>query len=297
MVTKKETSGKKILLVVGIVIVLCIAAICGGMFFLNEHKWSQKMEAGEAYVDDSEYEEAINAYEEAIEMKPKREEAYLQLAAVYTKMEDYEAALEILEDGYDIVKSEKVEEKITEVKDEIKRLEEEREEELKRLEEELKQLEELLKEEDKTEKSSRTNMEAPKERVFDYADVLTEAEEEELRVYIAQCEEICATDIVLVTVYEEMETDRISWEDAMCSRAEAFYDDNLFGFNEVYGDGVLFLDNWYEGQEGSWIVTSGKQVEEITDEELEQIFDAVFAVVGDNPYEAYRLFVEKVCFD
>ena len=34
----------------------------------------------------------------------------------------------------------------------------------------------------------RTNLEAPKERVFDYADVLTDKEEEKLREYIAETE-------------------------------------------------------------------------------------------------------------
>lgn len=43
----------------------------------------------------------------------------------------------------------------------------------------------------------RTNHEAPEERVFDYADVLTDKEEEKLREYIAQTERRLQIDIVL----------------------------------------------------------------------------------------------------
>lgn len=142
--------------------------------------------------------------------------------------------------------------------------------------------------------SDRTNWKAPEERVFDYADVLTDEEEKKLREYIAGCEEECAMDIVIVILDEDMEASGLEWSDAMQSRAEDFYDDNYFGYNEIYGDGVLFLDNWYEDQAGSYIVTSGKQGDMFTSEDLDKIFDEVFAVINEDPCEAYRIFVEMV---
>lgn len=146
--------------------------------------------------------------------------------------------------------------------------------------------------------SNRTNQESPEERVFDYADVLTDEEEDKLRNYIAKREEACSMDIVLLILAEDVEsTMGLDWSEAMRARAESFYDDNKFGYNEVYGDGVLLLDNWYADQAGSWISTSGQQVDEFTSEHFDEIFDEMYAVINDDPCEAYRLFVEMISLE
>lgn len=146
--------------------------------------------------------------------------------------------------------------------------------------------------------SNRTNNESSEERVFDYADVLTDEEEDKLRAYIAEREEACSMDIVLLILEEDVEsTMGLEWDLAMQTRAEEFYDDNKFGYNQVYGDGVLLLDNWYPDQAGSWILTSGKQSDEFTDAHLSEIFDQMFAIINDDPCEAYRLFVEMISLD
>ena len=51
----------------------------------------------------------------------------------------------------------------------------------------------------------RTNREASAERVYDYADVLTDQEEENLRQYIAETEKKLHIDIVLVTFSQSVE--------------------------------------------------------------------------------------------
>ena len=51
----------------------------------------------------------------------------------------------------------------------------------------------------------RTNNEAPTERVYDYADVLTDEEEKDLREYIAKMEKRMHIDIVLVTINQSVE--------------------------------------------------------------------------------------------
>ncbi len=146
--------------------------------------------------------------------------------------------------------------------------------------------------------NGRTNHESPEERVFDYADALTDEEEDKLRKYIAEREEACAMDIVLLILEEDVEsTMGLDWSSAMQTRAEGFYDNNKFGYNEVYGDGVLLLDNWYQGQAGSWILTSGKQMDEFTDEHFTEIFDEMFAIINDDPCGAYMLFVEMISGD
>ncbi len=158
--------------------------------------------------------------------------------------------------------------------------------------------------------ATRTNNQAPTERVYDYADVLTAQEEDALREYIATCERIVKCDIVLVTSSEDMEAIGVApdttpsalqvtggdpWETAMMNTADDFYDDNNFGYNEVWGDGVLLLDNWYENQEGSWLCTSGRVIDKFSTYDVDEVLDAVYYKVEDSPYKAYRAYVDTFC--
>ena len=141
----------------------------------------------------------------------------------------------------------------------------------------------------------RENTKAPEERVYDYADVLTDDEEDKLREYIALYEDECAMDIVIVILDEDIEEEMdADWEDAMQEYAENFYDDNKYGYDEPYGDGVLLLDNWYDGQAGSWITTSGRLSDEYSEEDLNEIFDVMFSVIEEDPCGAYMIFVNMI---
>lgn len=152
-------------------------------------------------------------------------------------------------------------------------------------------------------KRPRTNMEAPTERVYDYADVLTEEEEQELREYIAWAEPIAKSDIVLVTINKPVEGPEIAdmgyryndWELNMRDLADDFYDENLFGYDRAYeGDGVLLLDNWYEGQAGSWLSTSGQVFEEMGDYEIDYLLDDVYYYIETDVLKAYKAYVDYI---
>lgn len=158
--------------------------------------------------------------------------------------------------------------------------------------------------------AQRNNTVAPIERVYDYADVLSSEEENELRNYIAKCEEIVKCDIVLVTTNIDMEAIGVSenttesglrvtggdpWETAMMDTADKFYDDNHFGYNEPDGDGVLLLDNWYEEQEGSWLCTTGRVLDRFSTYDIDEVLDAVYYKVEESPYKAYRAYVDAFC--
>lgn len=140
----------------------------------------------------------------------------------------------------------------------------------------------------------RINHAAPVERVYDKADVLTDAQEEKLRKLIAETEKKTACDIVLVTIREQVESASSSWEMTMRNLADDFYDENNYGYNKVHGDGVLLLDNWYEGQAGSWLSTCGKVYQEFGTYEINRILDAVYYQVEDDPYEAYCTYVRMI---
>lgn len=140
----------------------------------------------------------------------------------------------------------------------------------------------------------RANTSAPAERVYDYADVLTDQEEENLRELIARKEAGIQCDIVLVTVRETVETDYVSWETGMMNYADDFYDNHNYGYNKVHGDGVLLLDNWQEGQAGSWLSTCGAVLDRFGDYEIDEVLQAVGKDVESNPYKAYQSYIELV---
>ena len=131
------------------------------------------------------------------------------------------------------------------------------------------------------------------ERVFDYADVLTTEEENSLRELIAETEPKIGCDIVLVTI----EDSSLAYDYAMMNYADDFYDDAMFGWNEPWGDGALYLDNWGRDANGyaySWFSTSGKVEYKYTDRMIDSLVDKVCAKVNDAPYEAYVTYVKTL---
>lgn len=149
----------------------------------------------------------------------------------------------------------------------------------------------------------RTNLLAPAQRVYDDADVLTDQQEADLEAYIAQAEARCHCDIVLVTMNKPVEGPEIegmgyrydNWDYNMRDLADDFYDNNKYGYNKDFeGDGALLLDNWYEGQAGTWLSTSGRVFEEMGTIEIEELLDDVYYYVEDNPYKAYKEYVDYI---
>lgn len=160
----------------------------------------------------------------------------------------------------------------------------------------------LLKSDKKTE---RTNSKAPEERVYDLADVLTNSEEEKLRELIAEAEAKVQCDLVLVTINQPVENlseEEIeeygyrhnNWDDNMMDYADDFYDYNDYGYNEPGGDGALLLDNWYEGQAGSWLSTCGEVYEQFGMAEINSVLDEVYYALDDGEYEAYKAYIDEM---
>lgn len=150
----------------------------------------------------------------------------------------------------------------------------------------------------------RTNNEAPTERVFDYAEVLSSQEEAALREDIARMEERLQADIVLMTISQPVEGREAmeqyglrseDWQQNMQDIADDFWDENRFGYNKGYeGDGILLLYNWYQGQKGEVLSTSGKVERALSSYDIEEIFDAVDARHDRDPFRAYQAYVDKV---
>lgn len=142
------------------------------------------------------------------------------------------------------------------------------------------------------------------ERVFDYADILSNEEENLLREQIKESEAITKCDIVIVTLNESLVDYAASYEHiigpvptekCVMVYADNFYDEHRFGYNEPYGDGVLFLDNWYRESDGgvySWMCTTGKVEDRYSSSMIDNIMYESLENVEDNPYRAYSKFIK-----
>lgn len=146
----------------------------------------------------------------------------------------------------------------------------------------------------------RGNNQAPAQRVYDYADVLSDSEEEYLRQVIAECEQQGLSDIVLVTICEEMGRSDSEWNRNMMNCADDFYDNGKFGFDKPYGDGALLLDNWYEdeygSQMGTWLSTSGKMEDRIGVSEEDSVLDAIYDYIDYSTVKAYEAGIRKLAY-
>lgn len=153
-------------------------------------------------------------------------------------------------------------------------------------------------------RKGRTNREAPAERVYDYADVLTDSEEERLRQYIAGKEEALHIDIVLVTIDQPVAGEAakeqygyrsVEWDSNMQDIADDFWDENKYGYNKgSEGDGILLLHNWHEGQNGEHLATSGKVEKAFSLQDLHTVLYAVDACYETDPCRAYLAYIDTV---
>lgn len=149
----------------------------------------------------------------------------------------------------------------------------------------------------------RRNTQAPAERVYDYADVLTDAEEEQLRELIAQKEAEISCDLVLVTMRQPVEGSEAKeaygyrytdWTLNMRDIADDFYDNHFYGYNSPYGDGALILDNYYEGQEGTHLATSGRIFEWFGNQEIDRALTYVDQYIDSDPCRAYSACINYI---
>ena len=156
----------------------------------------------------------------------------------------------------------------------------------------------------RTDDAPRGNTHAPAERVYDDADVLTDEEEESLRSQIAKVEKQLHIDIVIVTIDQSVEGRdamekygyRFSdWERNMQDLADDFWDDNGYGYNKDFeGDGVLLLHNWYQGQNGEHLSTSGRAERALSSRDIDNLLYYVDRYYANNPYKAYSAFVNAL---
>ena len=81
------------------------------LFFLvgcGAKTWQEHYDLGMKYLMENNYEEAILSFTAAIEIDPMQEDAYLYIAEAYRAQGDYENALAILQQGFELIGSERL---------------------------------------------------------------------------------------------------------------------------------------------------------------------------------------------
>lgn len=155
--------------------------------------------------------------------------------------------------------------------------------------------------------NERTNTECKTtQRVFDYADVLSDKEEQKLTDLIAKREKQTGCDIVLVTLNESLKEyareiePGVAYNEFVRVFSEQFYEENNFGYDKANGDGVLLLDNWYREDDGrvyTWFCTTGIVKDTYSSADIDHILDRVYQYVEKDPYRAYKTYINDFYAD
>lgn len=107
----KAKENKKVLIGIVIAVIAVIVAVVIGIVASqggDNAKLQKLLDAGQKYLAEMNYEQAIAVYEEVIALEPKNVEAYLGMAEAYIGMGDTESAIKALETGYEITKDKRL---------------------------------------------------------------------------------------------------------------------------------------------------------------------------------------------
>lgn len=114
-----KPGAKKWRRIVAAIIILCITVGISGFFInskIKDNEYDKDIEEAGKYVEQEDYDNAINIYQNLIIVRPKRETAYLKLADVYISQNQMDLALEILKEGSTKTKSKKIKKQYKKIK-------------------------------------------------------------------------------------------------------------------------------------------------------------------------------------
>lgn len=92
--------GKKLILVIGVVAAAVLIGI--GILMSGNTELMNQLDLGQKYIEECNYEQAIVAFNRAIEIDKRCAEAYVGLAETYIRMGEFDKALEVAETGYEM---------------------------------------------------------------------------------------------------------------------------------------------------------------------------------------------------
>lgn len=112
------------------------------------------------------------------------------------------------------------------------------------------------------------------EKVYDFAELLTDAEEETLRSLISVFIKNYDMDMAIVTINDNNKATSEKY-------ADDFYDYNDFGVGSTY-DGLLFLIDMDKRK--MWISTTGEAIIMYDDARIDKILDYTYEKISNNDY-------------
>ncbi len=101
-----------------IILIVIIIATAAGVILFNSTdtaRFRKQLNLGQRYLSEMNYEEAVVAFNQAIEIDPRSVDAYLGLADAYIGLGDEEAALAALKAGYEATGDERLKARIDEM--------------------------------------------------------------------------------------------------------------------------------------------------------------------------------------
>jgi len=122
-------------------------------------------------------------------------------------------------------------------------------------------------------------------KVYDYAQILTLEEEQNLKSNIDLFVTNHNMDMALVTVKHHEKIDTMNY-------ADDFYDYNGFGIGPNY-DGVIFVIDFTFGYTDIWMSTTGKAISIYTDNRIDNILDSVASKKNYGYYEMLNTFIRQ----
>lgn len=124
-------------------------------------------------------------------------------------------------------------------------------------------------------------------RLCDFADLLTDSEEAEVKERLDRVSEKNLLDVVVVTTNDTEGKSSMAY-------ADDFYDENGYGYGDNFDtDGVLLLVNMDERE--LWISTSGRGAEIVTDYGIEEIFDRITDYASKGDYKSAFIKFADTC--
>lgn len=120
---RKKKKISKFFIIAGIVAAVAVifAAVFVAVGGIDKVQALQQLSLGNKYLDDLDYEEAIAAFEAAIEIEPKMEKAYIGLAEAYIGLGDYDSAIRVLEEGIEETDSDRLRDYLEEIEESQRR--------------------------------------------------------------------------------------------------------------------------------------------------------------------------------
>ncbi len=99
----KQSSRRKIMLIIIAILAVLIAVVAGILMYLNSDavQLQRQLDLGQKYLEEQNYEQAIVAFDKAIGIDPMRVDAYLGLAEAYECLGEYGLMAQTLKEGYD----------------------------------------------------------------------------------------------------------------------------------------------------------------------------------------------------